>query len=413
MMNLEGCKLFNMVTIGAGIASLAVAAATAAFAEAAVVPVLLVAAFWLTAAFVTGRHCRRETAALAQQCNARIDALGSELGGAFAQCAGEFDAQLHSAQGEIQQTQELFQDAIQKLVASFTSMNTQAQLQQTLALRISTGHHQDDVNPTDKGGFATFVAETSDTLQFFVDNTVQGSRVAVELVENMDKITSQVAEVHGILGEIEGISKQTNLLSLNAAIEAARAGEAGRGFSVVADEVRDLSGRTSQFSQQIRSAIAKVQEAVHVTEVAIDRLASQDMTFALQSKQHVDEMMRDAQKVNETIATSAGELSAVTREVEASVNAAVTTLQFQDMVRQLLAHVIQRIDALNGVSAQLRHLGGQLAGAESAGADPETRVRGIERACRELSALLEAARQMTVHSPVRQASMASGEVEMF
>ncbi len=412
-MNREDGKLFNMVTIGAGIASLAIALATAMFADTAAMAVLLVAVIWMAAAVLTARAHRAEMAARVLETNARIDVLGGELGGAFDQCAGEFDAQLAAALGEIQQTQELFQDAIHKLVGSFTSMNTQSQLQQTLALRISNGEVTAAESEGGKAGFAKFVDETSTTLQFFVDNTVQGSRVAVELVENMDKITQQVAEVHDILGEIEGISKQTNLLALNAAIEAARAGEAGRGFSVVADEVRDLSARTSHFSQQIRGVISKVQDAVKITEKAIDRLASQDMTFALHSKQHVDEMMRDVQAVNETMAQSAVELSAVTREVEANVNTAVTTLQFQDMVRQLLAHVIQRFDALNGVSAQLRQLASQLAVAQSTESGDETRVRGIEQACRELSGLIEKARQLTIHSPVRQASMASGDVELF
>ena len=413
MTNSEGGKLFNKVTVGAGLASLAVALATAVYADAAAIPVLVVAAFWLAAAFFTERSRREAAGTQLHSVNSRIDTLGRELSLAFEQSAGEFDTQLAAAQGEIQQTQTIFEDAIQKLVNSFTSMNTQAQLQKTLALQISTGHVHEAGEQAGKGGFAKFVDETSTTLQFFVDNTVQGSRVAVELVENMDKITQQVAEVHGILGEIEGISKQTNLLALNAAIEAARAGEAGRGFSVVADEVRDLSGRTSQFSQQIRGAIAKVQEAVQITEKAIDRLASQDMTFALQSKQHVDEMMRDVQVVNETMATSAAELSVATHHVETNVNTAVTTLQFQDMVRQLLAHVIQRIAALNSVSAQLRTLAAQLAVAQAPGADPESRVRRIEQACRDLSDLIEKARQLTVHSPVRQASMASGDVEMF
>jgi len=411
--NSEGGKLFNKVTVGAGLASLAVALATAVYADAAAIPVLVVAAFWLTAAFFTERARREAAGTQLHSVNSRIDTLGRELSLAFEQSAGVFDTQLAAAQGEIQQTQTIFEDAIQKLVTSFTSMNTQAQLQKTLALQISTGHVQEAGEQAGKGGFAKFVDETSTTLQFFVDNTVQGSRVAVELVENMDKITQQVGEVHGILGEIEGISKQTNLLALNAAIEAARAGEAGRGFSVVADEVRDLSGRTSQFSQQIRGAIAKVQEAVQITEKAIVRLASQDMTFALQSKQHVDEMMRDVQVVNETMATSAAELSVATHHVETNVNTAVTTLQFQDMVRQLLAHVIQRIAALNSVSAQLRTLAAQLAVAQAPGADPESRVRRIEQACRDLSDLIEKARQLTVHSPVRQASMASGDVEMF
>lgn len=410
--NAEGRRLFKTVNLAALGASGLIALATAVYADAAVIPVLLVAACWLAAAALNDHAHRQAAAAQAHLLDRRLDELGGRLGGAFDQCAGEFDAQLAAAHGEIQQTQDLFRDAIEKLVASFTSMNEQSQTQQSLALKITSGHVGEG-NETAEGGFSKFVNETSTTLQFFVDNTVQGSRVAVELVENMDKITQQVEEVHGILGEIEGISKQTNLLALNAAIEAARAGEAGRGFSVVADEVRDLSGRTSQFSQQIRGAIAKVQDAVGITEKAIDRLASQDMTFALTSKQHVDEMMRDVQAVNRTMSDSAAQLSTVTREVEANVNTAVTTLQFQDMVRQLLAHVIQRMDGLNAVSAKLRELGVQLAAPQPPGAGHESQVRSLEKSCTELTALLAHVREMTVHGPVRQVSMASGDVELF
>ena len=410
--NPEGRTLFKSVNLAALGASGLIALVTAIYADAAVIPVLLVAGCWLaTAAFNERAHGSAITAQ-SRLLDQRLEELGGRLGGAFDQCAGEFDTQLAGAHGEIQQTQELFKDAIEKLVASFTSMNEQSQTQQSLALKITSGHVGGSTD-TAEGGFSKFVNETSTTLQFFVDNTVQGSRVAVELVENMDKITQQVEEVHAILGEIEGISKQTNLLALNAAIEAARAGEAGRGFSVVADEVRDLSGRTSQFSQQIRGAIAKVQDAVGITEKAIDRLASQDMTFALTSKQHVDEMMRDVQAVNRTMSESAAALSAVTREVDVNVNTAVTTLQFQDMVRQLLAHVIQRMDALNAVSAKLRELGAQLAAPQTAGVGRESQVRSLEKSCTELTELLVQVRQMTVHSPVRQVSMASGDVELF
>jgi methyl-accepting chemotaxis protein len=410
--NPEGRTLFKSVNLAALGASGLIALVTVVYADAAVIPVILVAGCWLAAAALNEHAHRNAVVAQSRLLDQRLDELGGRLGGAFDQCAGEFDTQLAAAHGEIQQTQDLFRDAIEKLVASFTSMNEQSQTQQSLALKITSGHVGGSAETTE-GGFSKFVNETSTTLQFFVDNTVQGSRVAVELVENMDKITQQVEEVHAILGEIEGISKQTNLLALNAAIEAARAGEAGRGFSVVADEVRDLSGRTSQFSQQIRGVIARVQESVHVTEVAIDRLASQDMTFALQSKRRVDEMMLDVQAVNRTMSESAVELSAVTREVEVNVNTAVTTLQFQDMVRQLLAHVIQRMDALNAVSAKLRELSAQLAAPQAPGAGHETQVRSLEQSCTELTELLAQVRQMTVHSPVRQASMASGDVELF
>ena len=95
-----------------------------------------------------------------------------------------------------------------------------------------------------------------------------------ELVDLTRRIDAEMTKALGMLAEIDGISKQTNLLVLNASIEAARAGEAGRGFAVVADEVRDLSGRTSHFSQQIRQHTQAMQVAVTATHSAIDRLAA-------------------------------------------------------------------------------------------------------------------------------------------
>ena len=129
-----------MVTLIAAIASLAVALAGAVFADATVLPVLLVSAIWLVATLVSERRRRVDDSVSQRESDTRIDALSAEVSTAFEQCALEFDAQLNAAQGEIQQTQDLFRDAIEKLVGSFTSMHTQSQVQQALALKISTGH---------------------------------------------------------------------------------------------------------------------------------------------------------------------------------------------------------------------------------------------------------------------------------
>jgi methyl-accepting chemotaxis protein len=413
--NLANQDVFLRLVNGGAIASAAAAAVVAWLCGAApAAGVLLVAAGWFALIVWHDRRMRLDADERTAEIRAQSGVLAGNLGDAFARCAGEFNSQLATSQAELDQAQSLFLDAIQKLVASFTSINGQTQAQQKLALTITRGHAGDTEGAVaNGGGFENFVAETTNTLRFFVDSTVQSSKVAMGLVEKMEQITQQINEVQGILGEIEGISKQTNLLALNAAIEAARAGDAGRGFSVVADEVRDLSGRTNQFSQQIRKTIKHVQDSVHATEQAIDQMASQDMTFALQSKQHVDEMMADVQKVNAAMSGAARELAVITRGVESDVNAAVTTLQFQDLVTQLLGHVRRRMDALNGVAGKISGLAADLTASAAPTADYKQRAQGLRRACDELMEILAVVQQATVRNPVRQASMATGDIEMF
>jgi methyl-accepting chemotaxis protein len=413
---LANSDLFKKL-VGGGVMASGAAAAVAAWlcaAPASAFAIVMVAAGWLALLLWYERQLRNETDSQVAGLRAHTEALAGNLGPAFAQCADEFSSQLVTAQGELGQAQELFMDAIQKLVGSFTSINTQTQMQHGLAFTITHGNtRSDDAANSENTGFEHFIGETATTLQYFVDSIVQSSKIAMGLVEKMEQISSRIAGVQSILGEIEGISKQTNLLALNAAIEAARAGEAGRGFSVVADEVRDLSGRTNQFSQQIRETIKQTQESVLAAEQAIHQMASQDMTFAMTSKQHVDEMMAEAKDVNVAMAAAARELSVITRGVESDVNTAVTTLQFQDLVTQLLGHVTRRMNALTGVADKITALAADLGAAAVSPDDQAHRTQGLRRACDELMQLLANVRQATIRNPVRQASMASGDIEMF
>lgn len=137
------------------------------------------------------------------------------------------------------------------------------------------------------------------------------------------------------------------MLALNAAIEAARAGEAGRGFAVVADEVQRSVCPDYPIQSQIGGMIKNMQASVHLTEQAIERMAGQDMTFALESKRRVEDIIKtledQAAERNQAILSLAGAAS----EVEAEVARAVTALQFQDLVSQLLSQLQRRVDAIN------------------------------------------------------------------
>ena len=99
--------------------------------------------------------------------------------------------------------------------------------------------------------------------------------LAGEIAQTSTVITDlakQTQEVGGILKSINDIADQTNLLALNAAIEAARAGEAGRGFSVVADEVRSLASKASASASEINSVVGKNQSLLHSLSATLNKL---------------------------------------------------------------------------------------------------------------------------------------------
>ncbi len=326
-------------------------------------------------------------------CRAELGALIDELGDAS-------QVQSRSSLGELDQVKSLLQEAVNKLVADFNEMNHHGQAQRELALSIVTGMTEVDSHG-ESVDFADFVRDTSKTMESFVDNTVATSKIAMGLVETMDTINHEVAAMLGILAEIESIAKQTNLLALNAAIEAARAGEAGRGFAVVADEVRNLSQRTNQFSHEIRAHMDQVDSSLGRAHESIYAVASMDMNFALQSKQRVQSTMSRLEGINVTMADAARGIDAHAAQVSAKVNAAVTSLQFQDLSSQLIGHAQLRLEALG------------------------TGVHGVARAFTESTDMMAAMALARVRvaalsnldnthfNPVKQDSLSSGDIELF
>ncbi len=264
-----------------------------------------------------------------------------------AQLGRALSDQVLSANNEMTNTQAILGDAISTLVATFTSMAEAVHTQQTLVLSIIGGENESN---STKQKFGSFVRETEKAMNEFVDSTVENSTRAIELVEKVDVISAQVYSILAILTEVESIAKQTNLLALNAAIEAARAGEAGRGFAVVADEVRSLSEKTNKFSSEIRTLVGDVNVSLKSAEETINALAAKDMSNVMHSKKHVYDMMDDLTKLNESLAQDSIELGRISKEVEQKVATAVSTLQFQDMSSQLIGHAQLRLTALHEVA---------------------------------------------------------------
>ncbi|GLO61235.1 methyl-accepting chemotaxis protein [Vibrio sp. MACH09] len=181
---------------------------------------------------------------------------------------------------------------------------------------------------------------------------VETMNEAVPIVEELAKNNAAITE---ILTVIEGISEQTNLLALNAAIEAARAGEQGRGFAVVADEVRSLASRTQGSVGEIRQVIEKVQ---HGTTEVVNSIqngnelaegASTQVAQAVAQLASVFDAIAEINDMNSEIVRAAEEQKAVSGEVNQSVA----------NIRELSAQILEQAGSSENVGRDIAQLSSQ------------------------------------------------------
>lgn len=201
---------------------------------------------------------------------------------------------------------------------------------------------------------ATAINEFTTTVQGVADNassaaeasegaesaTSEGKTVVQDTIALIAALNNEITDTTGIISQlseksnqigtvvdvIDGISEQTNLLALNAAIEAARAGEAGRGFAVVADEVRSLASRTQDSTVEIKAMIGALQESSNDSLSRMEKGAQQaksTVEMAEKAGLALDTILSSVAKISELniqIATSAEQQSVVTNEINKNVN---------------------------------------------------------------------------------------------
>ena len=174
------------------------------------------------------------------------------------------------------------------------------------------------------------------------ETTSKASHVAVTTQSAVQQLASDTQQINEVLSLINEIAEQTNLLALNATIEAARAGEAGKGFAVVADEVKSLALKTQQATEEITHRIAATRKATDQTVASIDEIQA---------------AIREVEHFSEVIAKSVAHQGSTLAEVNASVQSATDgSAQVTDYMGHLSGGVTETQQAAQAVDHSTRSL---------------------------------------------------------
>lgn len=235
-----------------------------------------------------------------------------------------------------------------------TSNQANNLINQVMAM-LAQSHAQsgDSAGDSETVSVEKFAAEVGKVLMEYVSLLISVSEKSIKAVHFIGDMVKELDQMFALLVDIRTISEQTNLLALNAAIEAARAGEAGRGFAVVADEVRKLSKDTDSLSNQIRLRAEKTKSTVTEVREIVAAIASMDLNEAINAKGHVDNMLTGLEEMNKTISGTMDQLNGFSDQINLHVNEAIRALQFEDIATQSITSISKQLEQLDSTNVLL------------------------------------------------------------
>ena len=264
-----------------------------------------------------GDRCNDEIGLLLQAAKSMVDRLHGMVGG-ISEVSGRLTssaANVYSITKETRNGIESQQSDIEQVATAIAEMAASVQDVARSAVSAAEATRQADSEAENGKQVVALTIDSTNALAAEVEN-------AAEVINKLEGDSEQIGS---ILDVIRGIAEQTNLLALNAAIEAARAGEQGRGFAVVADEVRTLAGRTQHSTQEIQQMIeqlqARAKSAAGVMEEGRKQaqLSTRQAALARDALMDITSSVNRISEMNVQIATATEEQSAVAEEINRNV----------------------------------------------------------------------------------------------
>jgi methyl-accepting chemotaxis protein len=309
--------------------------------------------------------------------------------------------------GDLNQSVDVIRSATTTIAGTLSGLEQVSTSQQSVLgemihelLQVARAGAEEDGNQA--SGLDASAGESRRILAEFIATIEEMQGEAGRMLGDFQQMHTEAQNINGTLKSMNEIASQTNLLALNASIEAARAGDAGRGFAIVADEVRTLSIKTTEFNRKIIEDIRVIVEAIQSVSARVERIANYDLEAANASRNQVDGIWEALATLNARVVTKTKSVSGIAAEIDRHIRTGIVSLQFEDIVSQLIDHIRIRIHTLKNISVQLTSCINCL--------DDQRALMSMLNQVEEQS---KAAMKTLGESTVKQHSVETGSVDLF